>query len=600
MPEPRPFEWNDPVPVDPSRDVRSRREKSLQVEMPWIENKDAAYESVETVDPVEDSPPDPLLESDELVTPQDLETRIPFEWQSTPIVRPTRNPKNPPETVESPREPEVEEEESDGISVPSGIGPFPSDLAAVPGVWMRIREPEAPSPNRETDSEPMTWGPPAIVSVFTILMLLFLWTYAERKWSYLGYYGFDYGIFNQGLWLMSEGEAPFVTLRGLNLFGDHSSYIMVLLVPLKWLIQDPRLLLWISLVAVASCGPLGYWAARASGANQRKSLAASLIIAVHPSMIWTIPQGFHPETLAIPLAILAYIAAVKQRWWFWGGLMGLIALIKEDSLLLTVPFALFVWLRWKSGRKAALTVAATTTVLSLVNILLVIPRLQNADTGYQYATRIELNGLIDPGHWVFVLGVLGLALALGKRAWPALLIGLPSLLVHMASGHPPETSLAHQYTAFGLAAAAVAIVSTAGFVHRHYIWGVVAAAFAFSFLGGPWSPRLDYYPWGGTIFHSEETDDILNSIPPEAGLSVNFSLGAVLSQRSVIYEYPAPWERVNWGVPSSPDPDPSLVDFVVTVDYDEIRQELDADPAWRLVTEGGELAVFAPVSSTEE
>ncbi|MEE9534361.1 MAG: hypothetical protein V3W06_08070, partial [Acidimicrobiia bacterium] len=38
---------------------------------------------------------------------------------------------------------------------------------------------------------------------------------------------FDFGIFDQGLWLLSRFREPFVTLRGLNLFADHSSYIMV-------------------------------------------------------------------------------------------------------------------------------------------------------------------------------------------------------------------------------------------------------------------------------------------------------------------------------------------------------------------------------------
>jgi hypothetical protein len=51
------------------------------------------------------------------------------------------------------------------------------------------------------------------------------------------------GIFDQGVWLLSPLKDPFVTIRGLPLFGDHASYILVLVAPLYWLWPDPRLLL---------------------------------------------------------------------------------------------------------------------------------------------------------------------------------------------------------------------------------------------------------------------------------------------------------------------------------------------------------------------
>ena len=47
--------------------------------------------------------------------------------------------------------------------------------------------------------------------------------------------GFDLGIFDQGVWLLSRFKAPFVSIMGLNLFGDHASYILLALVPLYWL-----------------------------------------------------------------------------------------------------------------------------------------------------------------------------------------------------------------------------------------------------------------------------------------------------------------------------------------------------------------------------
>ena len=46
-------------------------------------------------------------------------------------------------------------------------------------------------------------------------------------------YGFDTGIFDQGLWLMSRFDSPFITINGRHLFGDHTSFLLVALVPAR-------------------------------------------------------------------------------------------------------------------------------------------------------------------------------------------------------------------------------------------------------------------------------------------------------------------------------------------------------------------------------
>src|ERR1035437_10413333 len=43
---------------------------------------------------------------------------------------------------------------------------------------------------------------------------------------------YDMAIPDQGIWLLSHFQSPFVTVMGKNLFGDHTSFIFFLLVPL--------------------------------------------------------------------------------------------------------------------------------------------------------------------------------------------------------------------------------------------------------------------------------------------------------------------------------------------------------------------------------
>ena len=55
--------------------------------------------------------------------------------------------------------------------------------------------------------------------------------------------GYDMGIFDQGVWLLSRFHAPFVTVMGRNLFGDHTSFILLLAVPLYWVWPHAQTLL---------------------------------------------------------------------------------------------------------------------------------------------------------------------------------------------------------------------------------------------------------------------------------------------------------------------------------------------------------------------
>ena len=113
------------------------------------------------------------------------------------------------------------------------------------------------------------------VVVFGLLIL--------QRHRTFGTFNFDLGIFDQGLWLLSRGETPFVTLRGLHLFGDHSSYLMLPVVPLYWVLSDVRAMLILTVVVLAigaprgvGCGAgRGFVSPGLGGSRRRVSLASS-------------------------------------------------------------------------------------------------------------------------------------------------------------------------------------------------------------------------------------------------------------------------------------------------------------------------------------
>src|SRR4030095_12453660 len=90
-------------------------------------------------------------------------------------------------------------------------------------------------------------GPCVTLAMFVVAFTWATWTAHDR----FGTYGFDVGLYDQGTWLLSRGRAPFVTVRGLDLLGQHAAYIMVLVAPVYRLWADPRLLLLLQVLLLA-------------------------------------------------------------------------------------------------------------------------------------------------------------------------------------------------------------------------------------------------------------------------------------------------------------------------------------------------------------
>jgi uncharacterized membrane protein len=87
------------------------------------------------------------------------------------------------------------------------------------------------------------WSLSFVLLACLVFVLYLLWLQI-RRYEQLGAYAFDLGIFQQAVWLMAHGETPFVTVRGMNILGDHFT-------PIIYLIAIPYPHLGSSLLAVS-------------------------------------------------------------------------------------------------------------------------------------------------------------------------------------------------------------------------------------------------------------------------------------------------------------------------------------------------------------
>jgi uncharacterized membrane protein len=166
----------------------------------------------------------------------------------------------------------------------------------------------------------------------------------------------DLTLFDQAIWHYSHFQAPFSTIKGFDLLGDHLTPSVALWAPLYWVWADPRLLLAAaSALAAASIVPVFLFA------RDRVGRAAGYGIAVAYAVFWGLQTGigyeFHEVDLGPAMIALAILLADRRRWGLFAGVIAITLGIKEDLSLFVAAFGVLFLTRrqWRPG--AALVVA---------------------------------------------------------------------------------------------------------------------------------------------------------------------------------------------------------------------------------------------------
>ena len=181
----------------------------------------------------------------------------------------------------------------------------------------------------------------------------------------LGTSSYDSGLYDQGLWLMSRFDAPFVTLMGRNLFGDHTSFILLLLVPFYWLFPAAGTMFFAqSLVIGLGAVPVFLYARRRAelrgdGARARHRLPAApgRRLDEHREL----PPGLRPRGARRRGDLGGPRTPVEGRTW-WSSALAL--LVKEDVALIIVPLGVWVALR-RDRRIGVLTIVGSLAFMAV-------------------------------------------------------------------------------------------------------------------------------------------------------------------------------------------------------------------------------------------
>ena len=423
-----------------------------------------------------------------------------------------------------------------------------------------------------------------MVLAYTVVFGALTW----RQQSNFGTFGFDMGIFDQGIWLLSRFHDPFVTVRGLNFFGNHVNPNVLLLVPFYWLGAGPHFLFLVETVALA-LGAVPVWLlARDTLEDSWLALALAAAYLLFPALEWINWWHFHPEALAVAPLLFAVWLARHARWRWYAVCVVLVLFCKEDAPLTIVALGVIVGIRY-NRRAGILTVTAALSWL-IVAIKLIIP----LTTGYAepfYIGRaaplgrspgeIVANAILHPSRLARLARMKDRVNYFRQLLVPVALVPLlsisglalaaPQALVNLVSSQNDAHSIKFHYSSLvipglflGLIEGCAVLGRTAA--ARRFVVGLVVAVSLASNVA--WSPSpisVKYHSgiWATRDVQRAAKERAIHMVPGSARVSASYTLVPHLTHRVGVYEFPNPWHTANWGIEDKHPADPRSVDYLV-------------------------------------
>lgn len=437
------------------------------------------------------------------------------------------------------------------------------------------------------------WGLPEGV----LAVLVAVWTFEfvrlpMLRYDRFGTFGFDLGIYDQGTWLLSRFHDPFVTIRGLELFGHHANVFLLLLVPLYWLGAGPITLLVIQVLAQASGAIAIFLLARDLLKSKWAGVALGGALLLNPTYQWLTWEFFHPDAVAIGPLLFAYWAARNKRWKLFTFAAILTVICKEDLALAVALLGIIIG--FNGDRRRGVIVAATSTAYFFFATRVLIPQQNGIGPFYdsffgdlgKTPTDVVFNSVRHPTEtWK-------LADAHDRRTWywnmlapwafvplldpRVLLIGASAIFINIVSSFPYTRDYRFHYSAIVVGACALATVEAIAWVSNRarqrlatmasLVTAVVVSALVASVLLGA-APYSRHYHDGTWPLAPSPRDAIrqraVESVPKNSSASVAYDIDTHMTHRDQIYEFPVPWCNINWGVRGENLDDPADVQYMV-------------------------------------
>ncbi len=393
----------------------------------------------------------------------------------------------------------------------------------------------------------------------------FTWTLHEELQRLYGMTGqaWDFGYDQQVIWNVANGHGFYSSFARANFLGIHFELIFVALAAIEKLWPNPAVLLIFSSAGLAATAPAAYLFFRALlPAGRPISLWLAIAVSV-PIPFWAATQEaardfFHPENMALALALLAAWAGIRgHRKTMWA-LCVLVLMCKEDQVY-TVGVIGLLMAEYGAPkiRKHARFIVYLAGAWFLGPILIVQQSVRNGGyTDFVYygwlfmhpTLGAVLGAIFRPAALLVVAVMIASLFVMPLLAPRWLLLVVPPYLADVLSGHNPENVLQVHYVLLLMfpliVAGGVGARWFASMVSLRPATALVAIipALVLGFGTGRLPPSLlanhsesALYQWPNSVSRLQTATAM---IPADAPVSADNGLAVWLANRHTINDFP--------------------------------------------------------------
>lgn len=363
---------------------------------------------------------------------------------------------------------------------------------------------------------------------------------------------FDLGIYDQVVFLMSQGQPPISSFLGFHHMGNHAAWAVYPLSLAYKIYPDVHWLLAVQAVALAM-GALPTWhLARQAGLTVQQAIAMAAVYLLYPLVFNMNLFEFHPEVMALPVLLGAVLAArLDRKGWFC---LSIIFVLGCKAVLSLTVAAMGIWLLVFEKRRLCGAFALIAGLgWFLIASQVIIPFFSDSEAAaverYSYlgnsVLEIASNVVLKP-ELIFgrvisldILEYLGLLIlpviwGLSPQHLTPLVSAIPTLVLNILSDKHAQRDLIHQYSLpvlpFLLLAVISSLAANQGWLRNRraiILWSLLAF-FALAKYGYFWSRYLD------SLDTWQATRQALSEIHTQGSVLTTHTIAPHLTHRRLI------------------------------------------------------------------
>lgn len=289
---------------------------------------------------------------------------------------------------------------------------------------------------------------------------------------------YDLGIFDQAIYLISQGKEPITTIQGFHILGDHAAWIhYILALPYKIYPSVYWLFIIQSLALALGALPTWYLAMQA-GLKESQAMAIATAYLLYPVVFNGNLFDFHPEVIAVPLLLSAVLAArLENIAWFCVCII--LTLGCKAVLSLTVVAMGIELMLFEKKRLCGLLAIILGSAWFIIATKLIIPAFSGAEAAavgrYSYlgnsVFEIAKNLIFQPGlifSKIFSLDNFGYLIllsapiiwGLSTASLKPLIGAIPCVAINLIADYQAQKDLVHQYTLPALPFLILAVIAS--------------------------------------------------------------------------------------------------------------------------------------------